>query len=125
MSLQHKVFILKVAIAFILISMGIMKLVEPAQWVEWVPGWFTNIITVNKDHIIFVMGTLELFLGLWLLIPWYAHITSIIASIYLIFVVFFEGINKDGALALGIAIATIALTQLLWPKKMDLIYQDH
>lgn len=125
MSFQNKVFVLKLAIAFVLISTGILKLVEPVQWVEWIPSWFSQIVSINKDHVIFVMGTIELFLGLWLLTPWYAHITAMLASVYLVLIVAFEGITKSGLQDIGLWIATIALTLLLWPKKMQLFYQDH
>lgn len=125
MSFQNKVFVLKLAVAFAFLSAGILKLIEPVMWIEWLPVWFTNVVTFNKDHVIFILGTLELFLGFWLLVPWYAHITAAIASAYFLLTILFEGFSRYGMQCMALWLATVALTLLLWPKKLHLMYQDH
>ena len=125
MSFQHKVFLLKLALSVVLVGTGILKLIEPVAWVTWIPDWFANVTTINKDHLIFITGTFELFVGIWLLVPWYSHITASIATVYICMTLLFEVFNRSGIQHAGLVVLSIALVLFTWPKKLHLTYQDH
>ncbi len=116
---------MKLAVSVVLVGSGILKLIEPVAWMTWIPDWFANITTVNKDHLVFISGTFELFVGLWLLVPWYAHITATLATVYIGVTLTFETLSRGGIQHLALFIVCVALVLFAWPKKLHLTYQDH
>lgn len=107
--------VLIVSLTIVFLYFGIMKFVEPSSWVGFLPSWMNGFMGFDKYLWLSVLGVLEIFLGVALLIS-RARVQKIVAALvalHLLFVVIQVGWNDIGIRDIGLFLSSIALFLLL------------
>ena len=105
---QAMSFVLRIGIAFVFVYPSIAALYDPASWIGYFPMFLRNMIPMVPLSMSFT--ALELILAVWIVSGKKIFIPSVIASLLLLSIIFFN-IHKFSVLFrnVGILSATIAL----------------
>jgi uncharacterized membrane protein YphA (DoxX/SURF4 family) len=79
-------WILSIALAYVLIVFGVDKLLNPPNWIGWMPLWMDGLLGINVNAWLTIIGVLELLLGIGVLIHWKSlnRIAAFFASVHLL-----------------------------------------
>ena len=81
-------FLLRLALAFSFVYVGIASFTNPDLWAGFVPPFVSNIISF--DIFLKLHGAFQIFLGLWLLFGRYRFTAGIIAAVLLFGIALFH-----------------------------------
>ncbi len=112
-------YVLIASLTFLFVWFGIDKLIHPATWIGWMPGWLDGFLGMDIELWLTVVGVIEFVLGVVLLIP---HFKARIAAasiiiLHLLFVIFQVGWNDIGVRDIAILGSAISLLLLLLERK--------
>lgn len=124
MSYKGKIFILQCAIAFVFGWFGVEKLIAPDTWVYWVPEVLTSYTKINPAQFMLVNGGIEVFLAIWLLLPWKTHWAAWLTVLYFIPILVMTGFSGVGIRDIGLFFSTVALALLVAPARIDLHFKN-
>ena len=112
--------ILRLGLGFVFIWFGIDKLINPINWLGYIPPKVAQLIFINLDSFIFLLGIVELILGTLLIIGLYTRIVAFIMAIHLALVVASLGFNEIAARDIGLLSIALYLSLTNWntpPKR--------
>lgn len=103
---EYGQIILRWSMGLVFLIFGMMQLYAPTNWTGYLPGflagsWSALFVIAN--------GSLEIFLGLFILFGLYTRVASIILGFHLIGISFSLGFNALALRDFGLAFATLAL----------------
>ena len=124
MTFKGKVYVLQIAIAFVFLWFGVEKLIAPDTWVYWVPELLTTYTKINPAQFMLVNGGIEVFLGIWLLLPWKTHWAAWLTALYFIPILLMTGFSGVGIRDIGLFLSTVALALLAMPANIDLHFKN-
>ena len=102
------VALLRLGISFVFLYFGINQLISPKDFIAWLPSE-ASIIPLSSVTLIILNGSLEVFLGIMLLLGLYTRISAVILSIHLFAITYTIGYTQIGVRDFGLSVATLAL----------------
>lgn len=88
MSEQNKIsfwknpdFLLRIGIAFTFLYAGVSSLIEPSDWIWYVPDFTDKVIP--KEISLFLFSIAEVILGVWLISGWKTKFAALISTLIL------------------------------------------
>lgn len=118
-SAKTSYLVLRLGLAFVFIWFGVDKFIHPSYWVNaWVPLWFVNILNglgVGTLSFIYLNGIFEIIVGLGFVFNVFIKPLSILASLFLVGVIFGVGLNEVTIRDVGLLGGTLAV--FLWRER--------
>ncbi len=87
------IFLIRVSIGLIFFWFGLDKLIHPLLWLGWIPKTILNIIPFSGNNFIYILGVVELVLGVLLIIGFLVRIVALFTALHLIGVIVSIGFN--------------------------------
>jgi len=100
--------VLRVGIAIVIIWFGIQQLVNPTQWVAYLPTWI-NHLPFSQLSIIYINGWFETVFGIMLLFGFYTRFVSILLALHMLDIAYTVGYGAIGVRDFGLAISTLSI----------------
>lgn len=99
--------ILKVAVGVTFVWIGVMITVEPGVWEAFFPEFITSL--EYSQELMFAFGVFDFLLGLFLIIDRFTPVVSLLASVHLLGILIFYGIDSITIRDVGLLGATICI----------------
>ncbi|TSC58294.1 MAG: hypothetical protein Greene041619_725 [Candidatus Peregrinibacteria bacterium Greene0416_19] len=108
-------WILALSLAFVFVSFGIWKFVDPIIWIGFLPGWMEGLMGLTRDAWLRVIGVSEILMGLLLLPPvrWMKRAGAGLIILHLLAILTQVGWNDVAVRDLGLIGAAVALLVML------------
>lgn len=103
-------------LAFVFLWFGFSQLFDSLLWVDTVPDWAVNFLSLPPAMIVMGNGIMEIILGSLLAMGFFVRTVSIILTLHLIPIIFEFGLNPTGVRDLGLALASLSLS-LIYTKE--------
>jgi len=100
--------LLRIGLGLVFIYFSIQQMINPDQWIGFVPEFLTSSVITASNLVIF-NSVIELAGGLLLIAGLYTRIASLILGVHLLFITISVGWNPVGVRDFGLTIATLAL----------------
>lgn len=101
--------VLRLAMAAVFVWFGVSQLANPNAWISLVPAWATNLLGASALTVVYLNGILEIILGSFLAVGFYARIVAAVLFIHLLVIVSHLGLNAIGVRDFGLSFATLAI----------------
>lgn len=108
---NHKLsnLIIRIGIGFIFFYFGIDKFFHTSAWMNWIPPKLVFLLPFSGQVFIYILGVLEIVLGLFIFIGFLTRISSFIASLMLLAIIISVGFNEVSARDITILASTVSL----------------
>lgn len=117
-SLRISHLVLRLGLAIVFLYFGIDKFFHPNYWLNaWFPPFFISLsasIHVSVNYFVYSMGVFELLVGISLISNMFVDFFTLLATISLVAILLFHGINENLIRDVGLIGGLLALT--FWPK---------
>lgn len=108
--------VLRLGLAAVFLWFGYQQVMHVAQWESWVPAWALA-SGVPAGTIVLANGWFEVIFGLLLVSGFYTWVVAGLLALHLFVITFDIGITAIGVRDFGLAVSTLALALMHWPKK--------
>ena len=98
----------RISLALVFLSFGYVQLQSPAGWVSYLPGILQR-LPIDGQFFIFLNGTMEILLGLFLLLGIYIRPAAFVLGIHLFAIAATIGFNAVGIRDFGLSLATLGV----------------
>ncbi len=99
---------LRIGISLVILWFGSEQLLHPDLWTAFLPSWAKS-LPFSQITFIYFNGSLEVVMGLLLIIGLFTRIVSIILALHLLGIVFTLGYNDIAVRDFGLFIALISI----------------
>lgn len=108
-------YTLAAGLAFVLVVFGIDKFLHPLVWIGWIPKSFDGLIGMSQGTWLRLIGTVEVFLGVLVIVPkaLVQKIASVLIALHLVAILTQTGWNDIAVRDIGLLFMTIGLFYLL------------
>lgn len=106
---QYSIPIIRIGIALVLLWFGIDELLRPDVWMGYIPPWLAPLILVSIRSFVLFNGSMEIIIGLFLLIGLYTRMFAVLATLHLLSIVAAVGYNDIAIRDLGLAAMALSL----------------
>jgi uncharacterized membrane protein len=109
------VHILAAGLGFVFIMFGIWKFTDPLIWKSFMPRWIDGFLSLDVYNWLSFIGTIELLLGVAVIIPVrkVRRVATALIAIHLVAVIVMVGWNDVGVRDIGLFLSSVALLLLL------------
>ena len=104
---QWAPLVLRVGLVALFLWFGISQLMNPADWVAWVPPSAISLAPANT--IVLVNGVFEVILGAALAVGFFTRWAALLLALHLFAIAFEIGYNDIGVRDFALGVATLAL----------------
>ncbi len=106
-------FILRAGVGIVFLSFGLSKLFYPADWVLFIPSWFTNFLShqngLTVHAFLHVQGIVEIVIGFQLLLGVLTRLTACAASLLLLLIIYSVGLDPIGIRDTGLLFSSFTI----------------
>lgn len=102
--------ILRVGLGFVFFYFGIDKLINPINWKGFITPELMNILFIDINLFILLLGIFEIILGLMLILGILTRTAALIISLHLFLVIITQGFNQISVRDIGLFAMAISLT---------------
>lgn len=108
---EYAPLFVRLGVGFVFLLLGIQQFLFTEQWTTWLPHWLTQALpdAAPAMHVILVNASIDVLLGLALLLGIFTRIVAILMVIHLVGVLLTLGYNDIAIRDLGILLAAIAV----------------
>lgn len=89
---KASVFILRVSLSIVFLWFGVDKLLNPEVWFMWVPQSLQSLVESNLYAFMYMLGALEVSIGITLLLGFFVRVAAITASVLLTLIILTSGV---------------------------------
>ncbi|MEK6860422.1 MAG: DoxX family protein [Nanoarchaeota archaeon] len=100
---------IRIGIGFVFFYFGIDKFFHTQAWMNWIPPKLTFILPISAQTFTYILGVIEMVIGLFVFIGFFTRIFATIASVILLAIIVSIGFNEVAARDITILITTISL----------------
>ena len=108
-SSYFSIFLIRVSIGLIFFWFGLDKLIHPLLWLGWIPKTIINLIPFSGNTFIYILGVVELVLGVLLIVGFLVRIVALFTALNLIGVIVSIGFNDIAVRDFGLLIMAVSL----------------
>ncbi len=108
--------LLRLSLAGVFLYFGFSQLFDSLNWVNVVPEWAVNLISLPPAIIVMANGIMEIILGGLLAMGFFVRIISVILGLHLIPIALSFGFSATAMRDLGLALSIFALS-LMYTKQ--------
>jgi uncharacterized membrane protein YphA (DoxX/SURF4 family) len=105
---EYAPFVLRVALAAVVIWFGAQQLMEPDAWVSWVPAW-ADIFGMTQGTLIFINGSFEVVAGALLFAGVFTRAVAFFLFVHMAILVWEFGATPVGVRDFGLAMGLLTL----------------
>ena len=111
--------ILRIGLGITFLWIGVLIVKDPVGWGGYIQPWAARLIPIPIKDIMFGTGLLDIGIGAFLIIHIFTGFVAAIAALHLAVILITAGINDITVRDIGLLAATIALTIIEWPRRLD------
>jgi uncharacterized membrane protein YphA (DoxX/SURF4 family) len=112
MNKEYVPLILRIGLGIPFFWFGIDKFFNPIFWARFIPEYMKSLIPISINSFMYLQGTIEVLVGIFLIIGLFTRITSYLSSIILIVVIISVGFNNISLRDVGLLSISISLIYL-------------
>lgn len=101
--------IVRVGLAGVLLWFGAQQLLDPADWIGYVPGYAISLSGLVPETIVLFNGSAEIAFGLLLLLGLFTRGAALFMGLHLALIAVSLGLNQIGVRDWGLALALFGL----------------
>lgn len=101
-------FVLRAALAVVVLWFGAQQVMHPDMWVSWVPMW-TDIFGMTQGTLVFINGSFEVMAGTLLLAGVFTRVVAFILFLHMAVLVWEFGVTEVGVRDFGLAMGLLTL----------------
>jgi hypothetical protein len=105
-------WLLTLGLAFVFGWFGVDKLLDPLNWIGWIPSWMDGFLGMEKLMWTKLIGGAEMTLAIGLFIPKIKHTASLLIVLNLIAIVGVTRFSEIGVRDVGLLFMALALLSL-------------
>lgn len=105
---EYAPFVLRVALAAVVMWFGAQQLMAPDMWVSWVPVW-TNVFGMTPETLVFINGSFEVVAGALLLAGIFTRAVAFFLFVHMAVLVWEFGATPVGVRDFGLAMGLLTL----------------
>lgn len=102
-------FIVRIALASVLLWFGISELIDPITWASLVPPKAVHILNISSETIIKISGSVEIILAVMLLVGAYTRVVAGIVILHLAGIIWALGYGDLAVRDFGLLLAAASL----------------
>lgn len=106
---QRANWILKIGLGLTILWFGVSQLLDPAQWIGYLPSWVFGIDFVTPITLVYLNGIFETVFGLLLIFSQFPRIVSIILAVHMGLIIGHLGYNDLAVRDFGLLAGFVAL----------------
>ena len=100
--------LVRIAMALVFLWFGINQLIEPRDFIGYLPGW-TMSLPISASALVISNGVFEIVFGGLLLFGLFARLSAMLLSLHLFAIAFSLGYNDIAVRDIGLALATLSV----------------
>ncbi|MGC9610838.1 MAG: DoxX family membrane protein, partial [Minisyncoccia bacterium] len=104
--------VLRLGIAAVFMWFGVSELLNPAQWVGFIPGWATASFGLSAGILVVLNGLFEIVAAILLALNVLSRWVALLLSLHLFIIVGEVGLGPIGVRDFGLAIMALAFAML-------------
>jgi len=108
---DYGILFLRIGMSFVFLWFGLSQLIEPNNFVGWIPPE-ASIIPISSYNLVIINGAIEVFFGILLFIGMYSRISALVLGLHLLGISFTIGLTEIGVRDFGLSFATLSLVFL-------------
>lgn len=101
--------ILRIGIALVFLWFGTQQIVNPNQWIGYIPQGMIDLLSLNALKLVYLNGLIEIVFGSALLLGYFTRISSLLLALHMLHITYIVGFDAVGVRDFGLSIATIAI----------------
>jgi len=101
--------VLRIGIALVILWFGTQQLINPTQWVGYIPDGLVGILSLSALKLVYLNGLFEIFFGSALLLGYFTRVSALLLALHMLDITYIVGFDAVGVRDFGIAIATVSL----------------
>lgn len=101
--------ILRIGLAAVFMWFGMSELLNPAQWIGFMPGWLTSLTGLSAVTLVVLNALFEVVAAVCLVMNWYVRLVALLLSLHLFTIVGDVGFSAIGVRDFGLAAAMLSL----------------
>lgn len=101
--------LVRIGIALVLFWFGINQILNPQDWVYYLPEWLVAISPIAPAYIVLINGGVEVVFGFFILFGMFLKISALLMGFHLALIALSLGNTPSGIRDWGLALATFAL----------------
>ncbi|MBI2624853.1 MAG: DoxX family membrane protein [Candidatus Nealsonbacteria bacterium] len=101
--------ILRVGTAITFLWIGILILKDPQLWGGFIQSWVSDLLPISTGNIALGAAFFDIFVGVLLLVDYFAWLAALLGAIHIFLVLFVSGINAITIRDIGLLAAAVAL----------------
>ncbi|MCK9212813.1 MAG: DoxX family protein [Ignavibacteriaceae bacterium] len=115
---RYSPILLRTAIAIVFLWFGFSQLKDPSSWTGMLPE-FAKSLSISPTTLIYISGSFEVILSIFLLLGIYTRISSFLLGLHLIDIITIVGYGPIGVRDFALALATFSIV-LMGPDEFCL-----
>lgn len=100
---------IRIGVGFIFFYFGIDKFFHTQAWMNWIPPKLTFILPISTQTFTYILGIIEMTIGLFIFLGFLTRIFALLASLNLLAIIITVGFNEIAARDIAILAASISL----------------
>src|SRR5689334_2860139 len=109
--------VLRYGFAVVFLWFGLSQILNPGQWLGFIPAWITAISGLSAHTFVLGNGIFEVACALLLVCNIWTQWVALLLFLHMISIVTDVGATAIGVRDLGLSVALLSLTLLYWKKK--------
>lgn len=101
--------ILRIGLGATIVWFGVSQLVNPGDWVGFLPGWAFGQEVISTTSLVYINGLFEALAGLLLIFGQFSRIVSILMVLHMALIIFHLGYNDIAVRDFGLLAGFLAL----------------
>ena len=107
---MNSFLILRIGLGLVFFWFGLDKLLNVDNWLGYITPSLDKLIFIDVNTFMFILGIVEIILGILLVIGLFLRIVSIVIAVHLFFVIIFVGFNEISVRDFGLLAIAVALS---------------
>jgi uncharacterized membrane protein YphA (DoxX/SURF4 family) len=101
--------ILRYGLAITVGWFGVSQLMEPSQWIGYLPGWAFTQSVISTTTLVYMNGVVEVLLPLLLIFNQYSRAIAFLLAVHMVTIIFHLGYDEIAVRDFGILVGFVAL----------------
>jgi uncharacterized membrane protein YphA (DoxX/SURF4 family) len=106
---RYSTLVLRFGLVTLFLWFGSSQVMNPSEWVSWVPEWVPSLLNIDATTIVMLNGGFEMIGGFLLLLGLFVRWAALLLFLHLLLIAYEVGYNDIGIRDFALALSTLAL----------------